>query len=708
MADISVSALTKQQAKAELARLFDLLHTANQAYYNDDAPVLTDAEYDRLRRRNNDIEVKYPALKGKKSPSDQIGAPVRDGFGKINHARRMMSLGNAFTDEDVAEFVQRVQKFLGLGPDSALAFTAEPKIDGLSLSLRYENGKLVQAATRGDGEIGENVTANAKVITDIPQVLHDAPKVLEVRGEIYMAHSDFGALNARQSANAQKPFANPRNAAAGSLRQLDAQITKSRPLKFFAYAWGEVSEPLAKTQSAAIQRLSNWGFSTNPLLMVCENVADLVNHYRVIEEQRATLGYDIDGVVYKVDDLGFQERLGFRSTTPRWAIAHKFPAEIAHTWIEDIEIQVGRTGALSPVARLTPVTVGGVVVSNATLHNEDYIAGRDSKGNPIREGRDIRIGDWVEVYRAGDVIPKIRDVDLSKRPENSQAYSLPKTCPECGSEAWREEGDSVRRCTGGLICPAQAVEKLKHFVSRAAFDIDGLGAKQIEMFYKDELLPVHEPADIFALEERDQQNLARLKNRDGWGELSARNLFAAITAKRTIALNRLIFSLGIRHVGENSASLLAAHFTNWADLENILTKAKFGENAEWDELLSIDGVGEVMAAALVSAFQQESARASIDRLVANLSIRDTVKNIEIDSPVAGKVVVFTGTLEQMSRGEAKARAETLGAKVTGSVSAKTDFVIAGPGAGSKAKKAISLGIRILTEQEWLDMTQANI
>jgi DNA ligase (NAD+) len=703
-AEKPISELSEKQAAAELARLAALLDQANRAYHTNDAPEISDAAYDALRRRNQEIEARFPDLKRPDSPSDQVGAKVSDGFSKITHAVRMMSLGNAFDATDVAEFDNRIRKYLNLEADAQLDYTAEPKIDGLSLSLRYEFGELIYAATRGDGQVGENVTDNARVIGDIPQSLTGAPDVMEVRGEVYMAHQDFAALNQRQIEKGDKAFANPRNAAAGSLRQLDSEITKSRPLRFFAYAWGEVSEPIAPTQSAAIARFARLGFSVNPLLVTCENVDALLVHYAKIEEQRATLGYDIDGVVYKVDDLSFQTRLGFRSTTPRWAIAHKFPAEIAHTFIEDIEIQVGRTGALSPVARLKPVTVGGVVVSNATLHNQDYIAGRDSKGQPIREGRDIRICDWVEIYRAGDVIPKVRDVVITKRGPDSTPYIFPVICPECGSEAVREEGDSVARCTGGAICPAQAVEKLKHFVSRGAFDIEGLGAKQVELFFKDDILAIREPADIFTLQDRDTRNLAKLQNRDGWGDLSAQNLFAAIREKATIPLNRLIFALGIRHVGDSSASLLAGHYTSWSAFEAAMTTAQIGEGPEWDELLSIDGVGAVMAAAVVTAFHQPASRALIDRLVAQLNVQDVAAPGNSDNPVSGLIVVFTGTLEQMSRAEAKATAEKLGAKVTGSVSAKTDIVIAGPGAGSKAKKAVDLGIKVLSEQEWLEMT----
>ena len=699
MAEQEVAALTEAEAREELARLAKAIAAANTAYHTLDAPEITDAEYDALKRRNAAIEARFPGLKRADSPSDQVGATIAEGFGKVAHRVRMLSLENAFAADEVGEFDDRVRKFLG--HSGALLYTAEPKIDGLSLSLRYEGGLLVQAATRGDGEVGENVTDNARTIADIPQRLTGAPQVLEVRGEVYMSHADFAALNDRQGVAGDKAFANPRNAAAGSLRQLDPRITAARPLRFFAYAWGELSEPLAATQFDAIQRLMSLGFQTNPLTALCAGPEALLAQYRLIEAQRAALGYDIDGVVYKVNDLGLQARLGFRSSTPRWAIAHKFPAELAWTELLGIDIQVGRTGALSPVARLKPVTVGGVVVQNATLHNEDYIAGRDSRGEPIRGGKDIRVGDWVQVYRAGDVIPKVADVDLSRREDDAQPYVFPILCPECNSPAHREEGDSVRRCTGGLICPAQAVERLKHFVSRGAFDIEGLGAKQVEMFFKDPTLPVKAPADIFTLAARDAANpLQKLKNRDGFGEVSATKLFAAIEARRTIPLDRLLFSLGIRHVGEVAAGLLARHYTTWEAFETAITRASPG-TAEWAELTAINGVGEVMAQSLVDALQNPAERAAIDALAAQLTIQPVEARGQVDSPVAGKTVVFTGTLEKMTRAEAKARAEALGAKVAGSVSAKTDLVIAGPGAGSKAKDAERLGVEIIDEDSWL-------
>ncbi|MEL6884709.1 MAG: NAD-dependent DNA ligase LigA [Pseudomonadota bacterium] len=710
-------ALTKDEAAAELARLAGLLTQANRAYYVDDAPDLSDADYDALKQRNAAIEARFPDLKRADSPSEQVGAAPADGFSKVTHAVAMLSLSNAFDDEDVTEFDARIRKYLGLPGDAPLAYTAEPKIDGLSLSLRYEQGALVQAATRGDGTTGENVTANARTIDDIPQRLTGAPDLLEVRGEVYMSHADFAALNARQADAGQKTFANPRNAAAGSLRQLDATITRARPLKFFAYAWGALSAPLADTQKGAIERLDALGFSTNPLTALCNGPQAMIDHYRRIEAQRATLGYDIDGVVYKVDDLALQRRLGFRSTTPRWAIAHKFPAELAWTRLEAIDIQVGRTGALSPVARLTPVTVGGVVVSNATLHNEDYIAGRDNKGDVIRGGKDIRAGDWVQVYRAGDVIPKVADVDLSKRPEDAVPFQMPTECPECGSDAVRDAGDAIRRCTGGLICPAQAVEKLKHFVSRAAFDIEGLGAKQVEQFYGDGWIA--EPADIFTLRARYGQGLQQLKNREGWGEKSAGNLFDAIDERRHIDLDRFLFALGIRHVGEVASRDLARHFGTWDALADAADQAALepaqgdgpttdalARSPAWQSFLSIDGVGTVLAQSLITALAQERERASIDRLVQELTEIIPLEAQATDSPVAGKTVVFTGTLEKMTRAEAKARAEALGAKVSGSVSAKTDLLVAGPGAGSKAKKAADLGIETLDEDGWLALIGA--
>lgn len=699
--DAPATTLTRAEAEKELALLAKLLSKANEDYHTNDAPRLSDAEYDRLKRRNQDLEAKFPDLKRPDSASDQVGGPLADGFDKIRHEVRMLSLGNAFSLEDVEDFDQRIRKFLGLGAEDSVTYTAEPKIDGLSLSLRYEGGALVYAATRGDGETGENVTANARMIASIPQSLTGAPDVLEIRGEVYMSRSDFQALNEKQAETGGKTFSNPRNAAAGSLRQLDANITRARPLAFFAYAWGAMSAPLSDTQMGTVEAFENFGFSTNPLTKLCNGPDELIAQYEKIEQARATLDYDIDGVVYKVNALDLQRRLGFRSTTPRWAIAHKFAAELAWTRLEAIEIQVGRTGALSPVARLLPVTVGGVVVSNATLHNEDYIAGKDSKGEEIRDGKDIRVGDWVQVYRAGDVIPKIADVDLSKRPEKSDAYAFPTVCPECGSDAVREDGDAVRRCTGGLICPAQAIEKLKHFVSRGAFDIEGLGAKQVEQFYSDGW--IKSPADIFTLKTRYGSGLKQLKNREGWGEKSANNLFDAIDTRRNVDLSRVIFSLGIRHVGEQASKLLANHYGSWSAFERGVLDAQDTESDAWADLNSIDGVGVVMAGSLTQSFAQAHELEMIRALVSELSINDAIAPQASDSPVAGKTVVFTGSLEKMTRAEAKARAEGLGVKVAGSVSAKTDLLVAGPGAGSKAKKAADLGIETIDEDAWLTL-----
>jgi DNA ligase (NAD+) len=700
----TVDQLTEVEAAAELSRLAAAIAMADRAYHTADSPTITDSDYDALKARNLAIEVLFPALVRADSPSRRVGGPVAEGFATIRHQVPMLSIENlpkapeepAPGLAEIAEFDARIRRFLN--HDGPLTYTAEPKIDGLSLSLRYQDGRLVAAATRGDGTTGEDVTANARTIADIPAIVVGAPFVMEVRGEVYMSHHDFAALNARQEAQGGKVFANPRNAAAGSLRQLDATITAERPLRFFAYAWGEMSEPLAPTQSGAVARLAALGFPTNPLTVTCTTPAELFAHYRLIESHRATLGYDIDGVVYKVDDLALQRRLGFRDATPRWATAHKFPAERVWTRLLGIDIQVGRTGALSPVARLQPVTVGGVVVSNATLHNEDYIAGRDARGQPIRDGRDIRIGDWVEVFRAGDVIPKIADVDLSRRPAEAAPFVFPETCPECGSPAPREPGDAVRRCTGGLICPAQQIERLKHLVSRGALDIEGLGAKQIEMFHADPVLPIRAPADIFTLAARDAANpLQKLKNRDGFGEVSAARLFAAIEARRKVPLDRVIFALGIRHVGEVASTLLARHFGSWPAFEAAVTAADASA-----VLTAIDGVGATLAQSLIDAFTNPAERDAIDALVAQLTVAP-VEAAATDSPVAGLTVVFTGTLEQMTRAEAKARAEALGAKVAGSVSARTDLVVAGPGAGSKAKDAARLGVRVIDEAAWLSL-----
>ncbi|MEM0898789.1 MAG: NAD-dependent DNA ligase LigA [Pseudomonadota bacterium] len=718
--EIDVEALDAEQAAAELEALAAELSAHDEAYHTKDAPVVPDGVYDRLKQRNEAIETRFPDLKLADSPSEKVGGKLSSKFEKITHRVAMLSLDNAFNDDDVRDFSARLKRFLKMPAHAVLPLTAEPKIDGLSLALRYEKGELVYAATRGNGQVGENVTSNARTIADVPAKLSgNPPDVIEVRGEVYMTKDDFAELNRAQEEAGKQTYVNPRNTAAGSLRQLDPSITAARPLKFFAYAWGEVSDMPSDTQSGMVKKLAEYGFSTNPLMGRFETIEALLEHYHRIEMERADLAYDIDGVVYKVDDLGLQERLGFVSKSPRWAIAHKFPAELAWTTLLAIDIQVGRTGALSPVARLEPITVGGVVVENATLHNEDYIAGIDSKGQPIRDGKDIRVGDTVQVYRAGDVIPKIADVDLSRRPADSVPYQFPTVCPECGSEAVREEGDSVRRCTGGLICPAQATEKLKHFVSRQAFDIEGLGSKQVEYFYSlpdDDPLHIRTPKDIFTLAERDQaEELRKLRNREGFGETSAANLFAAIEEKRTIPLARLIFALGIRHVGEVVGADLARHFETWdsfvstidtaakeAVAETVVAKerkAVLAASPAWSEIINIDGIGDSVAQALTKTLSQEAERASIDALIAMLTIESPEK-IEANSDFAGKTIVFTGSLERMSRDEAKAMALRLGAKAAGSVSSKTDLLVAGPGAGSKLKKAQDFGIETIDEDEW--------
>lgn len=709
LSTMAVDALTAEQATKELARLALEVSHHDQNYHGNDTPEITDADYDELKRRNLEIEARFPDLVRVDSPSKRVGYAPSDKFTKYTHSVPMLSLDNAFSEEDVADFVGRIRRFLGLAEDVVVPVTAEPKIDGLSASLRYENGVLVNGATRGDGQVGENVTGNLLTIDTIPKKLKgsDWPDVVEVRGEVYMAHADFEALNARILETGRQ-FANPRNAAAGSLRQLDARITAQRPLKFFAYAWGEVSAMPEATQMQMVQKFSAWGFDVNPHMAVCQDVEQLVKVYRDIEAQRATLGYDIDGVVYKVDDLALQGRLGFASRFPRWAIAHKFPAEQATTILEDIEIQVGRTGALTPVAKLNPVTVGGVVVSNATLHNGDYIAGIGASGEVIREGRDLRVGDRITVQRAGDVIPQIVDVDLSVRSSDAKPFEFPTICPACGSHAVREVNaktgkiDVIRRCTGGLICPAQAVEKLKHFVSRNALDIDGFGDKQAEAFYHDGLVTRH--ADIFTLEARDKRSLKRLKDREGFGETSAKKLFEAINARRDVVLNRFIFALGIRHIGEGTAKLLARQYESFEALRSAVLSAKDETSDAWIDLVNIDGIGETVAHALVEFFAEPHNELALDDLLAEVSPTPMEKTAS-DSPVAGKTVVFTGSLEKFSRDEAKAMAERLGAKVAGSVSKKTDLLVAGPGAGSKLKKAQDLEIDVTDEDGWLALVE---
>ncbi len=702
---LAVEKLSEAQARAELKRLAADIAAHDKRYYQDDAPKISDADYDKLRKRNTAIEERFPKLVTKESPSQKVGAAPARGFAKALHSVPMLSLGNAFSDEDVVDFTERVRKFLKIEGD--LDFVAEPKIDGLSLSLRYEDGELVRGATRGDGFTGEDVTANVKTISDIPHKLkgRNIPAVCEIRGEVYILGRDFIGFNKRAEKDGIQLAANPRNFAAGSLRQKDSSITASRPLRFFAYAWGEMSAMPAKTQFGMIEWLGKAGFSVNPETKLCKNVDQLLKFYRKIEQKRASLGYDIDGVVYKVDRLDWQERLGFVSRNPRWAVAHKFAAEQATTVLNDIEIQVGRTGALTPVAKLAPVTVGGVVVSNATLHNEDYIKAIGNDGEPIRDGVDIRIGDTVVVQRAGDVIPQIVSVVLDKRPKSAKPYKFPTICPACGSHAVREEDpktgelDSVRRCTNSLACPAQAMERLKHFVARNAFDIDGLGDKQIEEFFTDGL--VMSPADIFTLQKRDARSLKKLSNREGFGATSVKNLFDAIDARRKIALQRFIYALGIRHVGEGNAKLLARHYGTVDAFRKYMIAAGKGEDSEaYLDLNSIEGIGEVVANAIVEFFAEPHSVEAVDALLKEVDVLPAEK-VKTDSPVAGKTVVFTGSLEKFTREEAKATAERLGAKASGSVSKKTDYVVAGPGAGSKLADAQKLGVKVLTEDEWL-------
>ncbi|MGE0844869.1 MAG: NAD-dependent DNA ligase LigA [Flavobacteriaceae bacterium] len=701
--------LTLEQAAAELERLAGEIASHDRRYYQQDAPTVSDAEYDALRRRNAEIEARFPELIREDSPSRRVGAAPAEGFAKVRHKVAMLSLDNAFDEEDVADFVRRVRRFLDMGEsEEGPDFFAEPKIDGLSASLRYEKGLFVLGATRGDGYEGENVTANLATVAEIPQKLKggDHPEVFEVRGEVYMSHADFADLNRRQAEAGKVIYANPRNAAAGSLRQLDAEITRSRKLRFFAYAWGEVSGLPADTQSGVLGAMAEWGFPVNPLSRRVSTLDEILDFYREIGEKRASLGYDIDGVVYKVDRIALQNSLGFVSRSPRWATAHKFPAEKAVTVLNGIEIQVGRTGALTPVARLEPVTVGGVVVSNATLHNEDYIKGLDSEGNPIREGRDIREGDTVTIERAGDVIPRVVDVLMDKRPEDSAPYVFPDTCPVCGSHAVREvnpktgRADSVRRCTGGLICPAQAVEKLKHFASRLAFDIEGLGDKQIELFHEEGL--VREPADIFTLEKRQEAGDTDLTQWEGFGEKSVSKLFAAIRSRQTIALHRFVFALGIRHVGETTAKRLAKHFRSFAALRETAAAAGSGDAAALERLESVEDVGAVVARAIADFFAEDHNLEAISRLLEHVTVEEEEgPEAPADHPLSGKTVVFTGALEKMTRQDAEAMAERYGAKATGSVSKKTDLLVAGPGAGSKLAKAQQLGIEVIDEDEWL-------
>lgn len=701
-----VDLLTAKQAKAEHARLTVEISQHDRRYYQQDRPSVSDADYDALRARYNAIEARFPDLRTLESLSLKVGSAPARGFRKIRHSVAMLSLDNAFEQQDVVDFAARIRRFLKLSDDEAVAFSAEPKIDGLSMSLRYENGELITAATRGDSAEGEDVTANIKTIQQVPQHLKGTtvPDIVEVRGEVYMTKADFLALNERQKAADEPIFANPRNSAAGSLRQKDPAITASRPLGFFAYAWGEMSAMPADTQSGMIKWFEQCGFTTNPLTKICHAVDELIAFHRTIEEQRAKLDYDIDGVVYKVDRLDWQQRLGFVSRSPRWAIAHKFPAERATTILKDIEIQVGRTGVLTPVAKLEPIGVGGVVVSNATLHNEDYIKGIGGDGEPLREGRDIRIGDTVIIQRAGDVIPQVVDVLLDKRPKSAKPYSFPKKCPcHLHTDVVREatatgEEGARARCTGEFACPYQKIEHLKLFVSRRAFDIEGLGEKQLALFFENEW--IKEPADIFKLESQNKK--IKLEEQEGFGDTSVRNLFTSINERREISLDRFIYALGIRQVGETTALALARGYGSWKAFHGAGMKVAKGDEEAISEMDVLDQIGDTVIAAVAAYFGESHNRGIVDRLVKEVTILDAEKP-KTDSAIAGKTVVFTGSLEKMTREEAKATAERLGAKASGSVSKKTDFLVAGPGAGSKLSEAKKHGVQVLTEDEWLKL-----
>lgn len=694
MTEIDIEKITAQQAALELQRLAQEMAKADEAYYQNDDPYLTDAQYDALKLRNQQLEEKFPNLVRQDSPSKKIGAPLKNDFKKITHKVPMLSLGDIFSEDELIEFVKSIQRFLNTETD--IIMTSEPKMDGLSFSARYENGILVSGATRGDGKTGEDITENLKTISGLPHQVSakDFPEIIEVRGEVYMSKNDFFELNNKNISEKKKPFANPRNAAAGSLRQLDPEITRSRKLSLLVYTWGEVSDIRWKTQQEFLEKTAAWGFPVNPYNQLCHNLKEVINSYETLLNTRADLPYDIDGIVYKVNDLELQQRLGFLTRTPRWAIAHKFPAEKAVTRVNNIRIQVGRTGALTPVADLEPINVGGVIVSHATLHNEDEI-----------RRKDIRIGDYVIIQRAGDVIPQILSIIPEKRPQSSAEFIFPTTCPECGAHAIREEDEAVRRCTGGLSCPAQAIESIKHFVSREAFNIEGLGSKIIEQFFEENILKT--PADIFTLEERNNgddlfsssQGL-HLENREGWGKKSVENLFKAIRDRSRISLPRFIYALGIRQVGSATSLLIAKHYGTFANFMNCML------NGDTDKLINIDGIGSAMANDIVEFFCEQHNLDIIQKLLSKITVEEYVDTSNKTSPLFNKTVVFTGTLEKMTRAEAKAKALSLGAKVSGSVSANTNFVILGANAGSKANKAQELGIAILTEDQFLQFLQS--
>jgi DNA ligase (NAD+) len=693
-AEPSVERLTDEDAAAELKRLAAAIAHHDRLYHQQDKPEISDAEYDALRRRNQAIEQRFPHLVRSDSPSARVGAAPAGGFAKVRHALPMLSLENAFDEADVRAFFQSVRNYFKRPEDLArvaedeIAVMCEPKIDGLSSTLRYEKGRLALGATRGDGLTGENVTENIKTIANVPKRLEGRgwPEVLEVRGEIYFEHKGFFNLNAEREKVGEPIFVNPRNAAAGSLRQLDARITASRPLKFFGYALGEVSERFAKSHSEILKRLKEWGFPVNPKSRLCHGIDAVLDYHRTLGNERAELPYDIDGVVYKVNDIDLQERLGVATRAPRWALAHKFPAEQARTVLKGITISVGRQGTLTPIAMLEPITVGGVVVQRATLHNEDEIARKD-----------IRIGDTVIVQRAGDVIPQVVGSVPEKRPRGAKPFVFPDKCPVCHSLAVREPGEAVRRCTGGLICAAQAVERLRHFASRDAFDIEGLGAQRIEELWNDKLLKA--PADIFRLNKRE----AELAEREGWGPVSAKNLVDAIEARRKISLDRFVYALGIPQVGHTTARLLARHYKTLDRWRHDMIAAKDPESEAWQTLNDIHGIGEDMATDIVGFFAEPHNRKVVDDLLKEIEVADFEGPRASGSKIAGKTVVFTGSLTTMTRSEAKARAEALGANVAGSVSKKTDYVVVGEDAGSKAAKAKDLGVTAMTEQEWLTL-----
>lgn len=694
MADYSgipVNELDEAAARKELKRLAEEIASHDKLYYQKDAPKISDAGYDALRLRNDDIEKRFGNLIRPDSPSKQVGAEASRKFRKVTHAEPMLSLANAFTKEDMEDFLARVRRFLGFSDGDEIVVTAEPKIDGVSASLRYENGVFAQGATRGDGTVGEDITENLKTIPNIPNKLKGEgwPDILEVRGEVYMARSDFLELNDRNRKSGGQIFANPRNSAAGSLRQLNPAITAARPLSFFVYGWGTVKPNPFKSQFKALEQLKSWGFVINEGIRKCRNINEIEDVFRQIEARRASLDYDTDGVVYKINRLELQSRLGMVSRAPRWAIARKFPAEQAQTIIRDIEIQVGRTGALTPVAKLEPVTVGGVVVSNATLHNADEI-----------ERKDIRIGDTITIQRAGDVIPQVVGVIKGKRPKGAQPYKFPAFCPVCKSSAVREGEDVVTRCTGGLICPAQRVERLRHFVSRNAFDIEGLGEKQVKAFWEKGL--IHSPADIFRLEKANETLELKLQDWEGWGELSVTNLFQAIEDRRVISFERFLYALGVRHIGENNAGLLARTYGTVKNFLSSIDKASSRESEAYLDLVNVDGIGPKVADAIIDFLSEDHNKEVVSNLLREVSVKPA-KKVAANTPISGKIVVFTGHMEKMSRPEAKARAEAMGAKVSGSVSAKTDLVVAGPGAGSKLKKATELGIKVIDEEKWLEI-----